>query len=82
MATYYEAIDALNNLLSEKGDLEGVAAAKINELTAELEAASLEDFNPDERIRTGFNYFKTEKFEAKFVGVITKVITLKVLSVC
>ncbi|OIW14341.1 hypothetical protein TanjilG_25127 [Lupinus angustifolius] len=63
MATYSDAIYALTNLLSENGDLEGVAAAKINELTAELEAASLEEFNPDERIRTGFTNFKTEKFE-------------------
>ncbi|KAK7250554.1 hypothetical protein RIF29_33066 [Crotalaria pallida] len=65
MATesYNEAIAALTKLLSMKADLGGVAAAKIKQLTAELEAVGSKPFNPDERIRTGFTHFKTEKYE-------------------
>jgi len=51
---------------SEKADLSGVAAAKIKQLTAELETATANGstpFNPDERIRTGFAHFKNEKFQ-------------------
>ena len=53
-------------LCSEKADLEGVAAAKIKQLTAELEEAGSKPFNPDERIKTGFITFKTEKFQYVF----------------
>ncbi|CAL5338332.1 unnamed protein product [Camellia sinensis] len=65
MATdsYEEAIAGLKKLLSEKGDLEPVAAAKIKQITAELEATAAKSFNPVERIKTGFAHFKTEKFE-------------------
>ncbi|KAK1437824.1 hypothetical protein QVD17_03622 [Tagetes erecta] len=52
------AIEGLKKLLSERSDLESVAAAKIEQLTATLEAAS-----SIERIKTGFAHFKTEKFE-------------------
>ncbi|MED6184442.1 hypothetical protein PIB30_047453 [Stylosanthes scabra] len=58
-----DAIAALSNLLKEKAELGTVAAAKIKQLTAELEAAGSSPFNPDERIRTGFDHFKKEKFE-------------------
>ncbi|XP_061356994.1 carbonic anhydrase 2-like isoform X1 [Gastrolobium bilobum] len=61
--SYDEAIATLTKLLSEKADLGGVAAAKIKELTAELEAVGSKPFNPDDRIRTGFVQFKNEKFE-------------------
>ncbi|XP_029127493.1 carbonic anhydrase 2 [Cajanus cajan] len=61
--SYEEAIASLSKLLSEKADLGGVAAAKIKELTAELDAASSKPVNPEERIKTGFIHFKTEKFE-------------------
>jgi len=58
-----DAIEGLRKLLSEKSDLEGVAAAKIKQLTAELEAVADEKFDPVARLRTGFAHFKTEKFE-------------------
>ncbi|KAG5087680.1 hypothetical protein JHK86_000292 [Glycine max] len=61
--SYEEAITSLTKLLSEKAELGGVAAAKIKELTAELDAAGSKPFNPEERIRTGFIHFKNEKFE-------------------
>lgn len=48
---------------SEKGELEAVAAAKIKQLTSELEATAAKPFNPVERIQTGFARFKKEKFE-------------------
>jgi len=54
---------------SEKAELGGVAAAKIKELTAELDAAGSKPFNPEERIRTGFIHFKNEKFE--YVSLIS-----------
>ncbi|KAL4332832.1 hypothetical protein GQ457_07G017080 [Hibiscus cannabinus] len=58
---YEEAIAALSKLLSEKADLGSVAAAKIKQITADLEAAGSSD--ADNRIKTGFHHFKTEKFE-------------------
>ncbi|KAF3431276.1 hypothetical protein FNV43_RR26006 [Rhamnella rubrinervis] len=61
--SYDDAIAGLSKLLSEKADLEGVAAAKIKQITAELESASLKQFDPVDRIKTGFIHFKTEKFE-------------------
>jgi carbonic anhydrase len=65
MATesYETAIEGLKKLLSEKGDLEAVAALKIKQLTAELEATADKPFNPVERIKTGFAHFKKEKYE-------------------
>ncbi|XP_023762258.1 carbonic anhydrase 2 isoform X1 [Lactuca sativa] len=61
--TCEDAIDGLKKLLSEKGELQAVAAAKIKELTAELEAAGGDEFNPVERIKDGFARFKKEKYE-------------------
>ncbi|KAL6969465.1 carbonic anhydrase, partial [Sarracenia purpurea var. burkii] len=65
MATdsYEEAIAGLKKLLSEKGNLQPVAAAKIKQLTAELGATGGKDSNLVERITTGFAQFKKEKFE-------------------
>ncbi|KAL2559753.1 Beta carbonic anhydrase 2 [Forsythia ovata] len=60
---YEEAIAGLKKLLSEKGELETVAAAKIRQLTAELEESAGNEFDPVERIRTGFDHFKREKYE-------------------
>lgn len=62
------AIEGLKKLLSEKEDLESVAitvvTAKIQQLTADLEASSANnEYNPVERIKTGFDHFKTEKYE-------------------
>ena len=54
----------LDNLdCSDKCDLETVAAAKIKEITAELEKIGSESFDPVERIKSGFIRFKTEKYE-------------------
>nr|GMD18170.1 carbonic anhydrase 2-like isoform X1 [Ipomoea batatas] len=62
--TYEEAIAGLKKLLSDKTELEGVAAAKIKQLTAELEAAaSGKTADAVQTIRTGFAHFKGEKFE-------------------
>ncbi|KOM31648.1 hypothetical protein LR48_Vigan01g120300 [Vigna angularis] len=61
--TYEEAIAALTKLISEKTDLGAVAAAKIKQLTTELKSDASKPFNPDERIRTGFDHFKNEKFQ-------------------
>ncbi|KAK7307219.1 hypothetical protein VNO77_40085 [Canavalia gladiata] len=58
--SYEEAIANLSKLLSEKADLNAVAAARIKDLTAELDATT---FDAEERIKTGFIHFKTEKFE-------------------
>lgn len=52
---------------SEKGDgeLKAAAAAKVQQITAELQTASSDTkpFNPVERIKTGFIHFKREKYE-------------------
>ncbi|KAK4399725.1 Carbonic anhydrase, chloroplastic [Sesamum angolense] len=67
--TYEEAIAGLKKLLSEKGELEAAAAAKIRQLTAELGGATEKGAvekpasDPDERIRTGFDHFKKEKYD-------------------
>ncbi|XP_022733456.1 carbonic anhydrase 2-like isoform X2 [Durio zibethinus] len=62
--SYEEAIAALSKLLSDKADLGSVAAAKIKQITAELEAAAdPTQFDPVKRIETGFFHFKKEKYE-------------------
>ncbi|CAI8608544.1 unnamed protein product [Vicia faba] len=61
--SYEEAVADLTKLLSKNTDLADFAAAKIKQLTTELVAAESEPFKPDERIRTGFNRFKKEKFQ-------------------
>ncbi|KAL5100551.1 hypothetical protein RYX36_004878 [Vicia faba] len=61
--SYDETIASLTKLLQEKAELSSIAAVRIRELTAELEATAAKPFNPDERIRSGFIQFKTEKFE-------------------
>ncbi|XP_075510725.1 carbonic anhydrase 2-like [Primulina tabacum] len=63
--SYEEAIAALQKLLSEKGELGPVAAAKISEVTAELQTAN---GGPSisasvERLKTGFITFKKEKYD-------------------
>ncbi|CAI9092918.1 OLC1v1028286C1 [Oldenlandia corymbosa var. corymbosa] len=58
---FEEAIEGLKKLLSEKDQLGDVAAAKIKQLTAELEAKP--DFDPVDRIKTGFAHFKKENYE-------------------
>ena len=49
---------------SDKADLGTFAAAKIKQITAELEAAADPfQFDPVKRIETGFLHFKKEKYE-------------------
>ena len=50
---------------SEKANLEPVAAAKIDQITAQLKSSdgSSSPFDPVERMKTGFIYFKKEKYE-------------------
>ncbi|KAM3202880.1 putative protein isoform X2 [Capsicum annuum] len=61
--SYEEAIAGLKKLLSEKNELEDAAAAKIRQLTAELEGVEGKKSDPDEKIRAGFAHFKAEKYE-------------------
>lgn len=61
---YEEAIAELSKILSDKCELQGPAAAKIKQITAELVATSNGNgFDPLERIKSGFVRFKKEKFE-------------------
>ncbi|KAK6931052.1 Carbonic anhydrase [Dillenia turbinata] len=66
--SYEDAIAGLKKLLSEKSDLEGVAAAKIKQITAELETAtvngSAKPDDPVQRLKTGFDFFKKEKYDS------------------
>ncbi|GAB2297381.1 hypothetical protein Dimus_031488 [Dionaea muscipula] len=62
--SYEDAIANLIQLLSGKVDsVKTVAAAKIKQVTAELEAAESKGFDPIEKIKAGFIRFKTEKFD-------------------
>lgn len=61
--TYDDAIAGLTKLISEKGHLEEVAAAKIKQITSELECLRSDRFDPDQRLKTGFAHFKAEKYE-------------------
>ncbi|GAA0169968.1 dehydratase [Lithospermum erythrorhizon] len=66
MATesYEEAIAGLKKLLSDKGELEEVAAAKLKQLTAELRGVENGSaFDSVQRIKTGFTHFKKDKYE-------------------
>ncbi|XWS44180.1 hypothetical protein CRYUN_Cryun15aG0022200 [Craigia yunnanensis] len=63
--SYEEAIEALKKLLSEKGELKAAAAAKVDQITAELKTTSSDGkpFDSVERLKDGFIYFKKEKYE-------------------
>ncbi|CAH8315769.1 unnamed protein product [Eruca vesicaria subsp. sativa] len=64
--SYEDAIEALKKLIIEKDDLKTVAAAKVEQLTAELKKVSSlngKSFDPVERIKEGFVTFKKEKYE-------------------
>ncbi|KAK4488500.1 hypothetical protein RD792_004264 [Penstemon davidsonii] len=63
--SYEEAIAELQKLLSEKGELGPKAAAKIDEITAELKTAdgAAAISASVERLKTGFIQFKREKYE-------------------
>ncbi|XP_018823093.1 carbonic anhydrase 2-like [Juglans regia] len=63
--SYEEAVEGLKKLLSEKGELKAVAAAKVEQITAELQTPTSDGnpFNPIERIKNGYIHFKNEKFD-------------------
>ncbi|KAG6395951.1 hypothetical protein SASPL_142085 [Salvia splendens] len=64
--SFEEAIAGLQKLLSENGELGPVAAAKIDEITAELKTADGSagiSSESVERLKTGFVTFKKEKYE-------------------
>lgn len=48
---------------SKKSDLGNVAAAKIKQLTNELEELDSSKIDSVERIKSGFNHFKTHNYE-------------------
>nr|GLL18642.1 carbonic anhydrase 2-like [Ipomoea trifida]GMC59365.1 carbonic anhydrase 2 [Ipomoea batatas] len=63
---YEEAIQALKKLLIEKEEYGPVVAARIGEITAQLQTASADSSkisDPVERIKAGFIHFKKEKYE-------------------
>ncbi|KAK4757077.1 hypothetical protein SAY87_007204 [Trapa incisa] len=62
---YEQAIEALKKLLHEKGDLKATAAAKVEQITAELQSTPSNGkiFNPVERVKEGFIHFKREKYD-------------------
>ncbi|CAO2829255.1 unnamed protein product [Amaranthus hypochondriacus] len=74
---YEEAIADLSKLLSEKGGLDEVAAAKIKQITKELQGdqvaatangsgngnAKDDAFDPIHRLNSGFQRFKSQKYE-------------------
>ncbi|KAJ4729222.1 Carbonic anhydrase [Melia azedarach] len=62
--SYEEAIEALKKLLNEKEDLKPIAAAKVEQITSQLQTPSgSKPFDPVERIKDGFIHFKREKYE-------------------
>lgn len=62
--SYKEAIAGLEKLLREKGELDAATAAKIEQITAELQIANgKSSFNPVERMKMGFIHFKREKYD-------------------
>ncbi|XP_027153289.1 carbonic anhydrase 2 [Coffea eugenioides] len=60
---YEEAIVGLQKLLSEKVGYGPVAAAKIEQITAELQTTDTKAFDAVEKLKTGFIRFKREKYE-------------------
>ncbi|KAJ0433093.1 Carbonic anhydrase 1 [Helianthus annuus] len=63
---YENAINELKKLMIERGELDPVAAARIDNITAQAVATSdgkVASSDTVERIKSGFVKFKTEKFE-------------------
>ncbi|MCL7034708.1 hypothetical protein MKW94_026802, partial [Papaver nudicaule] len=86
MASKYsceEAIAGLKKLLSEDSSLEAVAAAKVAQITAELQTPNIckdeSGFCPIDRMKTGFIQFKKEKYQTdpKLYGELSKAQTPK-----
>ncbi|KAJ9564157.1 hypothetical protein OSB04_000123 [Centaurea solstitialis] len=62
--SYEDAIVALKKLMIERGELEPVAAARGDQITAQAATTDAPTaFDPVERIKTGFVTFKREKYE-------------------
>ncbi|XP_015065923.1 carbonic anhydrase, chloroplastic [Solanum pennellii] len=62
--SYDQAVAALEKLLSEKAELGPVAAARVDQITAELKSADGgKAFDPVEHMKAGFIHFKTEKYD-------------------
>ncbi|KAF3489840.1 hypothetical protein F2Q69_00054419 [Brassica cretica] len=61
--SYEDALKKLGELLTKKSDLGNVAAAKIKQLTSELEELDSSKIDSVERIKSGFNHFKTHNYE-------------------
>lgn len=51
------------SIRSKKSDLGNIAAAKIKQLTSELEELDSSKIDSVERIKSGFNHFKTHNYE-------------------
>ncbi|RQW17778.1 hypothetical protein EHS17_15730, partial [Rhodobacteraceae bacterium CH30] len=61
--SYEKAMEALKKHLIEQGELEPMAAARIDNITAQAAAPSATvGFDPVERIKNGFATFKREKY--------------------
>ncbi|OIT24038.1 carbonic anhydrase, chloroplastic [Nicotiana attenuata] len=60
---YEKTIVSLQNLLSEKEELEPVVAERINKITAELQTTGCNSFDPVQKIKTGLCNFKTEIYD-------------------
>ncbi|XP_022928113.1 carbonic anhydrase 2 isoform X1 [Cucurbita moschata] len=64
--SYEEAIEALEKLLREKGDLKAEATSKVAQITAELKSggeAAKPSYDAVERLKSGFIHFKKEKYD-------------------
>ncbi|KAG6793498.1 hypothetical protein POTOM_002707 [Populus tomentosa] len=76
---YNEAIESLKKLLSDKEELKTVAAAKVEQITAELQTVSSADpkaFDPVEKIKSGFIHFKKEKYESVIFTLLISSLTI------
>ncbi|KAL2335682.1 hypothetical protein Fmac_016895 [Flemingia macrophylla] len=63
---YEQAIEELQKLLREKGELRATAAERVEQITASLGTSSSDGIpssEASERIKSGFLYFKKEKYD-------------------
>ncbi|KAG2320924.1 hypothetical protein Bca52824_014137 [Brassica carinata] len=77
--SYEDALKKLGELLTKKSDLGNVAAAKIKQLTSELEQLDSSKIDSVERIKSGFNHFKTHNYEDNQLLFNLKLIFLQFL---
>ncbi|CAN1320561.1 Beta carbonic anhydrase 1, chloroplastic [Linum perenne] len=79
---YQEAIKGLEKLLSDKGELKEVAAAKVDQIKAELTATAAsgtKPFDAVQRMKDGFITFKHEKYQSVllWIGMMQYACTLQ-----